>query len=151
MSDPLFDTIKFAIVTNDVAQAARDVLSCSVAEIPRFALVTDDDRLIECFPSAVPVLGRFYPGRFQTMAELAWSARKARKPDLTWFNDRIWDGIAEWQRRRAATEAAIVAEVLAEERGEAEAAPMPGMPAMSEMPGALAAPAKPSQPVTRYR
>lgn len=107
--------IRLFIVTDDPRQAALDVLGVStLLDVPDFVRVVSDPAQIARLPDGARGIGRWY-GAHRSMAEFAWVDRRAQG-GVSGVSSAFQDRLNEWKAARRAEEAALLREILAEEK-----------------------------------
>ena len=123
------DGIRLYIVTDDPAEAAISEIGCLLSEVPSFICIVTTPAMIRAIPNGSRCIGRWF----------RWSDKRPTPEQLAWLDRREAGGIEgvsaafyaridEWNDKRRAAEAEILAEALAE---RAEFQPATDMPPSS--------------------
>lgn len=117
-----FEGIKLIVATDNIRAGLSFALGVSLAEKPKWCLVTDDPKVIAKIPEDIASLGH-WTLRHASQAELAWRDRQASGRS-SGVSPAMLDRIADWQARRAAEERRLAFAHLEERIAEvAEAMP----------------------------
>ena len=126
MSEP----VRLYIVTDDRIQAALAELGCWPSEVPSFFQILTKAEDIAAIPNGARCIGRWFrwSEKHPTPAQYAWIDRR-EAGGIEGVSETFYARIDEWNDKRRATEAEILAQALAE-RGQAAETSIPA-PVMS--------------------
>jgi len=112
------DGIRLYIVTDDPSEAALSEIGCLLFEVPPFIRILTTQAEIAAMPNGSRCIGRWFrwSDKRPTPAQYAWIDRR-EAGGIEGVSGAFYSRIDEWNDKRRAAEAEILAEALAE-RGE---------------------------------
>ncbi len=109
------EPVRLFIVTDDAAQACLAVMHCHLSDCPSFVRLLTDGAEIRAIPEGARCIGHWFAwsDRNPSAAQMAWEWRKDIG-GIEGVSLAFFERIDEWNAKRRAAEARILAEALGE-------------------------------------
>lgn len=111
------EAIHLFIITDNAERACFDVVGVNLHDLPSFVRIVTEAEEIRRLPEGVRCLGWWFAwgAREHDEAQLAWEDRRS-EGGLEGVSQAFFQKLDDWKARRAAAEAKILEEALAERR-----------------------------------
>ncbi|MBB2841440.1 UNVERIFIED_ORG: hypothetical protein GGE64_005223 [Rhizobium etli] len=109
------EPVRLFIVTDNPERACLSVLGCALGDCPPFARILTEAGEIAAIPEGARCIGQWFAwsDKRPDEAQLAWEDRKAAG-GIEGVSEAFFQRIDEWNAKRRAAEAKILAEAVAD-------------------------------------